>query len=147
MTQQLLFLAVILIGAYYANKNGKKAKSNIERIQKKKEEDALLSQQDYLEKHIFYGLKNRNMGFDVETIHYFSEDDFAIVLQRIENLNLGINGIEPWSMGEFYDVVTFEDFESDPFDAGWYHKAFDKFRKENADLLYAATYEVPDNLL
>jgi hypothetical protein len=37
MRQQILFLAVLLIGAFSANKNVKKAKSDIERIQKKKD--------------------------------------------------------------------------------------------------------------
>ncbi len=38
----------------------------------------------FLDKHIFHGLKNLNTGFDADSIKYFSEDDFQIVLKRIE---------------------------------------------------------------
>ena len=140
---------MIIIGAYYATKNGNKAKSDIERIQKKKEqeEDTFLVKRKYLDKNIFFGLKNRNTGFDAESIKYFSENDFKIVLQRIENLKLGIKGIEPWLNSEFYSVSVFEDFGNNPFDSDWYYKAFDNYKKENKDLLYAATYEIPNSYL
>ena len=39
MTQQILFLIMILIGAYYARKYGNKAKCDIEKFNKKKEND------------------------------------------------------------------------------------------------------------
>lgn len=37
MTQQILFLIMILIGAYYAKKYGNKAKCDIEKFNQKKE--------------------------------------------------------------------------------------------------------------
>jgi hypothetical protein len=101
----------------------------------------------FLDSNIFQGLTNLNDGFDVESIKYFSEIDFEIVLNRVEKLGLGINGIEPWLNGEFYDVLTYEDFKSVPTDPKWYNQAFKKFRDENLNLLYAATYEIPNHLI
>ena len=39
MTQQFLFLTMILIGAYYARKYGNKAKKDIEKYNQNKEQD------------------------------------------------------------------------------------------------------------
>ena len=39
MTQQILFLMVVLIGAYYARKYGNKAKRDIEKYNQNKEQD------------------------------------------------------------------------------------------------------------
>ena len=58
-------------------------------------------QQVFLNKYVFHGLKNRNDGYDVPSIYYFSEEDFAIVLDRVQKLGLGIYGIEPWLKGSF----------------------------------------------
>ena len=138
---------MIIIGGCYANKNGKRAKSNVERIMKKKEEEMFNLRHKFLEENVFSGLKNLNSGFDSESIKYFSADDFKIVLQRIENLKLGIKGIEPWLNGEFYDVAVYEEFGGNPFDSSWYYKAFENFKKENKNLVYSATYEVPNSLL
>lgn len=41
MTQQILFLNVVLIGAYYARKYGKKAKRDIEKYNQNKEQDKI----------------------------------------------------------------------------------------------------------
>ncbi|MGX7666739.1 hypothetical protein [Flavobacterium pedocola] len=147
MTQQILFIIVILIGAFYAYQNGKKAKSDIERFQQNKAEDNSQTKQNYLDNHVFFGLKNRNTGFDADAITYFSEDDFQTVLQRVESSNLGICSIKPWSDGEFSNAANFEDFGNDPFNPDWYTKAFEDFKKEKKNLLYAATYEVPESLL
>ncbi len=99
----------------------------------------------YLNKHIFHGLKNLNTGFDADSIKYFSEDDFQIVLERVEKHQIGITGIEPWKNGEFYDVLTYEDFDCDPTDPKWYNEAFKKFK--GLDLQFSATYDISENLL
>ena len=54
-----------------------------------------MKKEKYLIENIFKELKNLNYGFDVKTIWYFSESDFEIVLNRIDELGLGIYGIEP----------------------------------------------------
>jgi hypothetical protein len=105
------------------------------------------TQLEYLDNNVFKGLQNLNTGFDALSIKYFSEPDFKIVLNRIEDLGIGIHGIEPWYRGEFYDVLTMEDFNSNADSARWYWKAFKKFTDLKKDLQYAATYDVPVELL
>jgi len=102
---------------------------------------------DYLNRNVFFGLENQNSGFDSESIKYFLEEDFKIVLDRVESLNLGVNGIEPWFKEEFYDVIVVEDYGNNPFDSNWYKNAFENLKKEKKNLLYAATYVVPLDLL
>ena len=104
-------------------------------------------QEKYLDKHVFYGLTNLNDGFDASGIKYFKEEDFATVLERVKKLKLGINGIEPWKNGEFYDVVTFEMVTTEPTDSNWYEQVFANFKEADSNLQYAATYYVPDELL
>ena len=101
------------------------------------------AQETYLEKYVFYGLENLNNGFDAYEIKYFGEDDFAIVLERVKQLKLGILGIEPWQNGEFYDVITYEMMAKEPTDACWYEKAFANFKAACPGLQYSATYFVP----
>lgn len=101
----------------------------------------------YLDKYIFVGLKNLNTGFDVETIKYFSAQDFEVVMERIKQQSLGITGIEPWKNGKFYGVLTNEEFTKDPTDSNWYLKAFQKFKESGETLQYAASYYVPDEKL
>lgn len=147
MTQQILFVLVILIGAFYARKHGNKAKSDIEKFEKNKADKEYEKKLNYLNRNVFFGLENQNSGFDSESIKYFLEEDFKIVLDRVENLNLGINGIEPWFDEEFYNVIVVEDYGNNPFDSNWYKSAFENLKKEKKNLLYAASYIVPLNLL
>ena len=98
-------------------------------------------------KNVFYDLENLNSGFDAESIVYFSEVDFQLVLNRVEELGIGITGIEPWKNGEFYDVITNESNDNESTDSKWYLKAFDDFKKMDNELQYAASYELPDYLL
>lgn len=102
---------------------------------------------NYLVSNIFYGLENLNDGFDTESIYYFSEADFEIVLDRVEKNGLGIFGIEPWLNGSYYDVKGFEDFNTIATDPNWYRKAFSEFKQSGEKLLYAASYELPKKLI
>lgn len=103
----------------------------------------LEKQSVFLQEHVFYGLTNLNDGYDGLSIQYFSEEDFAIVLQRVEELNLGIHGIEPFLDGKYFDVETSED----PKDTTWYWGCFERFKRLNLNLHYAASYFVPDEIL
>ena len=46
MIQQILFLIVVLIGAYYARKYGNKAKRDIEKYNQNKEQDKIKNKLD-----------------------------------------------------------------------------------------------------
>ena len=100
----------------------------------------------FLEKHVFYGLKDLNDGFDYRNNQYFSEKDFEVVLERVKSLGLGIYGIEPWLDGCFYDCEVFECHTSDPTDSSWYMNCFDNFKKRGDNIVYSATYHIPENL-
>lgn len=139
MTQQILFIIVILIGAFYARKHGNKAKSDIEKFENNPDEE-YDKKLDFLNRNVFFGLKNQNSGFDSVSIKYFLEDDFKIVLGRVEGLNIGIYGIEQWFDEEFYDVIVVEDFGNAPYDSNWYKNAFENLKKEKKNLLYSAKY-------
>ncbi|PZR18242.1 MAG: hypothetical protein DI539_16550 [Flavobacterium psychrophilum] len=104
-------------------------------------------EREFLDNYIFVGLENLNDGFDSSDIKYFSEEDFAIVIQRIRKLGLGIYGIEPWKDGDYYGVQVHEQVTEDPTDPNWYEEAFKDFKSTGEKLLYAATYHIPDRHL
>ncbi len=99
--------------------------------------------QKYLDEQVFYGLTDLNTGFDSPVIRYFSAEEFAIVLERVEQLKLGIFGIEPWKNGHFFGVSSFEDYTEDPTDSQWYKRAFREFLALEQELQYAASYYIP----
>lgn len=102
---------------------------------------------EFLKKNIFLNLENFNDGFDSDSILYFSELDFEIVLERIEKLGIGIYGIESRIEGDFFDVKLNEDYRKKATDPKWYKKAFSEFKKQQPNLQYSATYKVSDKLL
>lgn len=101
----------------------------------------------YLDKEIFYGLKNLNTGFDVLTIRYFSAEEFTKVLERIEKKRFGIYGIEPWYNGHYYSVKTCPLDDDGLVNPAWYWSAFHEFEKDRKGLQYAASYYIPVEVL
>jgi hypothetical protein len=110
-------------------------------------EEDRMKELEYLKTNVFNGVKNLNDGFDSKDIFYFSESDFETVLNRVEKNGIGIFGIEPWLNGDFYGVMVVEDFNTTANDPKWYRKAFSEFKKSGKKLMYAASYEVPKELL
>lgn len=102
---------------------------------------------EFLEKNIFQNLKNLNSETEIDSIRYFSESDFEIVLERIEKLGIGIYKIEPRLEGDLLEVKINEDFRKKATDARWYKSAFSQFKKQQAGLQYAASFKVSDRLL
>ena len=102
---------------------------------------------EFLEKNIFLNLENLNDKIESDSIFYFSESDFEIVLERIEKLGIGIYRIEPRLEGNSFDVKLNEDYRKKATDAKWYKKAFSEFKKQQTNLQYSATYKVSDKLL
>ncbi len=106
-----------------------------------------MKQTEFLEKNIFTDLENLNDGFDNESIQYFSEQDFEIVLQRVEHFGIGVYNIESWLNGETFEVAAHDDFKKKATDPKWYKKAFLTFKSRQPGLLYSATYKVSNKLL
>ncbi|MBA3987007.1 MAG: hypothetical protein H0X63_10645 [Flavobacteriales bacterium] len=109
-------------------------------------EDERTREFQYLKTNVFNGLENLNDGFDSESIYYFSESDFKTVLDRVEKNGIAILGIEPWLNGDFYDVLSFEDYKTGANDPKWYRKAFTEFKNREMNLMYSASYQVPKKL-
>jgi len=101
---------------------------------------------EFLDLYIFKGLTNLNDGFDSETIKYFSQADFKVLLYNVEQYGLGIYGIEPWKDGEYYDCQVYGSHTNDCTNPAWYKKVFDNYVKEGIDLQYAASYHLPENI-
>ena len=78
---------------------------------------------EFLKKNIFQNLENLNEASEIDAIHYFSESDFDIVLERIEKLGIGIYRIEPRLEGDLFEVKINEDYRKKATDAKWYKKA------------------------
>lgn len=102
-------------------------------------EENLKKEFEFLKANVFNGLKNLNDGFDSASIYYFSESDFEIVLERIEKNEILILGIEPWLKGNFYDVLSYEDYKTLANDPKWYKKAFTEFKQRGKNLMYSAS--------
>jgi hypothetical protein len=102
---------------------------------------------EFLEKNIFLNLENLNDEFNSDSILYFSESDFEIVLERIEKLGIGIYGIEPRLEGDVFEVKLNEHYRKKATDPKWYKKAFSEFKKQQPNLQYSATFKVSDKLL
>ena len=102
---------------------------------------------EFLEKDIFNGLENLNENADTEGTHYFSEEDFAKVLERTEHFGIGIYKIEPLHEGKAYAVKEHETYRKKATDPRWYKNAFIEFKKTKLDLKYSATYRVSSRLL
>ncbi len=106
-----------------------------------------MEQTEFLEKNIFIDLKNVNKGSDKETIQYFSEADFEIVLQRIEHFGIGVYKIETRLNGTVSEIAAHDDFKKKATDPKWYKKAFLTSKSRQPGLSYSATYKVSNKLL
>lgn len=102
---------------------------------------------EFLKKNIFLDLENINDGIDSDSISYFSESDFEIVLERIEKFGIGLYGIEPRLKGDSFGVKVHEDYRKKATDPKWYKRAFFEFKKQQTNLQYSATYKVSEKLL
>jgi hypothetical protein len=143
-------LQIVLIGLLALSCNSKK-KTEPKTFEESElinySEEDRMKELEYLKTNVFNGLKNLNDGFDSESIYYFSESDFEIVLNRVEKKGIGIFGIEPWLDGDYYGVMVVEDFETLATDPNWYRKALSEFKKSGKKLMYSASYEMPKKLL
>lgn len=106
-----------------------------------------MEQADFLDSHIFSNLKSTTNGIKTNPIYFFTEDDFEVVLERIEHFGISIYTIEPFLDGQSYGVQTNEDLKKKATDARWYRKAFSTYKHKQAGMVYSATYKVPSKLL
>lgn len=103
-----------------------------------------MTEEQFLDKFVFYELENMNDGFDAPLIRYFAEDDFETVMDRIEELSINILGIECWVQKKFRNVKYKEDY---PGAENWHRKAYKDMRREGFTCYFSATYDIPPVLL
>jgi hypothetical protein len=102
----------------------------------------------FLRQVIYAGLTDLNTGFDSPLISHFSPEDFLIVIDRCEALNVRIIGIEaftkdvepPWKVG----LVEIEISPEDGYD--WGRRLVRKYQDRN-DVSICATFDTPDAVL
>jgi len=99
----------------------------------------------------FYQMKDKFISINVfrhvitangGSYDYSTQENFLNVLKRVEELELGINGIEVWKNGEFFDVQT-SNSKKQAYDPSWYYSIYFNFCALNEDLEFLATYDVP----
>ena len=107
-----------------------------------------MTKEQYLEKYIYNGLTNLNTGFDSPSIQYFSQTEFKILLEKVEEQNICIYGIEPFDSDlDYFDTKVYENYNKEANDPDWYNRAFEEFVSLGEELIYAASFHVPDELL
>ena len=106
-----------------------------------------MEQTEFLNKHVFKGLKGINQKGETDESSFFSEEDFAVVLERAEYFGIGIYSIETRLKGERFEQAKHEEHKKKATDPKWYSKAFLTLRKRQAGLSYSATYKVSSKLL
>lgn len=98
-----------------------------------------MTEKEFLELNVFYDLDNVNEGYDDDSIWHFCADDFKIVMERAESLNLRMLGIECWEKEEEKFTKYYEDYNVD----NWHRKAFDELVEGHSPCIYTATFDVP----
>ena len=102
---------------------------------------------EFFEKNIFLDLENLNKAFETDPVYFFSEADFKIVLERIEQFGIGIYRIEPRLKGVPYEVKVNEDYRKKATDPKWYKQAFLELKRKEPKLQYSASFKISDKLL
>lgn len=90
---------------------------------------------------IFDGL-NKILDNQTFAISHFNKADFEIVLKRVEDYGIGINGIEIFMHGEFYGVRTFEEYHLSHNDSRWYYAAFWELSRKHPDVVFSASFNL-----
>lgn len=98
-----------------------------------------MTEREFLELNVFYDLKNMNEGYDHDSIWHFNADDFKKVMERAENLNLKMLGIECWEKAEEKFTKYYEDYNID----NWHRQAFEELVTNHSPCIYTATFDVP----
>jgi len=105
-----------------------------------------MTQEDFLEQYIFKGLTNKNEDSEI-TDHYFSEEEFAKILVQTEHFGISVYEIKTILNGKPFKTVEHKTFRKKATDAKWYTREFKNLKREQKDLLFAATYKVSKKLL
>lgn len=106
-----------------------------------------MEQAEFLEKHVFTGLKKVVGEPENGGLVYFSEEDFEKVLSKAEHFGIGIYSITTKMDNEVGNIVKHEEHKKKATDSKWYSKAFLTLRTKQKGLNYAGEYKVSSKLL
>jgi hypothetical protein len=102
----------------------------------------------FMREVIYAGLTDLNTGFDSPLIGHFSPEDFLIVIDRCEALNVRVIGIEVHTIdpepGSTIELVDIEISPEEGYD--WPRRLVRKYQGRS-DITICATFDVPDALL
>lgn len=105
----------------------------------------------YIYKHIFHDINDTvDTSVNPNTV-FFTEDQFDIILGRVQKNRIGIYLIEAFQLPkgakryQLYDITTFESLDTTPLDPVWYYSAFERYKALGIDLRYRASLYVPGN--
>jgi hypothetical protein len=106
-----------------------------------------MEQTAFLSKNVFNDLSNHNAGLDDAASHYFTETDFATVLERVSHYGIGVYHLETYLDGKPFETMTHETSNKKITDSKWYKRAYLTLKSKQTGLLYTATYKVSSKLL
>lgn len=106
-----------------------------------------MEQKAFLEQHIYKGLKQLKPAESEEYIGLFSEEDFAVILERAAYYGMSIYTIESWENDAIQQVMNHEDMKKKATDEKWYSKAFKTMRMGEPGQSYTARCKVSKKLL
>jgi hypothetical protein len=102
----------------------------------------------FLREVIYAGLTNLNTGFDSPLIGHFSPEEFLIVLDRCEALNVEVIGIEVFTTDvEPPSKVQMVDIEISPVPGYDWARRFVREYMEESGIAISVTFDMTDALL
>jgi hypothetical protein len=102
----------------------------------------------FLQEVLYAGLTDLNTGFDSPLIGHFSPEEFLIVLDRCEALNVEVIGIEVFTTHvEPPSKVQMVDIEISPVPGYDWARRFVREYMEESGITISATFDVPDAIL
>jgi hypothetical protein len=102
----------------------------------------------FLQEVLYAGLTDLNTGFDSPLIGHFSPEEFLIMLDRCEALNVEVIGIEVFTTDvEPPSKVQMVDIEISPVPGYDWARRFVREYMEESGITISATFDVPDALL
>jgi hypothetical protein len=102
----------------------------------------------FLQEVLYAGLTDLNTGFDSPLIGRFSPEEFLIVLDRCEALNVEVIGIEVFTTDvEPPSKVQMVNIEISPVPGYDWARRFVREYMEESGITISATFDVPDALL
>ncbi|QNI30988.1 hypothetical protein H7849_17990 [Alloacidobacterium dinghuense] len=104
--------------------------------------DRIAKDTAFLQKRVFYGLPNLNIGYDSSLISHFDANSFSHVIDRCELLGIRIIGVEVFS--NRIELLNVEISPEDGYE--WVRRLVQRYKGQQ-NVSFSATYGVPKDVL